>query len=335
MRSTAEHRFFVLYHNMHSHLVGRLFLDDSYLNHSLHYTLKILYTGRHRMSPRASQDLSGRLVSNHHRREPPHQHSPTAISTHSSTPDEFGEEKMTGKSPLGTPPVISAAPDLSRELGGPSLPSTASSLGGLFSFLSPRSGDQILLDISDSEGYSSGSEVSHVSSEEVETAMTADDVPDTMVDSALSLDALSWFLHENRDIIELSTTDIAMYIGAIMRVMDVIAETGLAAKCVSWDDTGEVRESLALSCRSLLSSICPEGALSTSSLSVVIPDVAPVFAGDPLGTSFTSDGGNRGNPPASEVLSGASKPRTPTQARKARRKKLAEARARSRLSSDD
>ena len=126
-----------------------------------------------------------------------------------------------------------------------------------------------------------------------------------------------------------------MTIGAIMRAMDVIAETGLAAECVSWDDTGEVRESLALSCRSLLSSICSEGALSMSSLSVVIPDVAPVVTGDPSGTSFTSDGGNRGNPPAPEVLSGASKPLTLTQACQARCKKLAEARARSRLSSDD
>ena len=49
---------------------------------------------------------------------------------------------------------------------------------------------------------------------------------------------LSWFLHENRDIIELSTTDIAMYIGALMRAMDVITTTGLAAECVSWDTTG-------------------------------------------------------------------------------------------------
>jgi len=320
---------------VHSHLIGCLFLDDSYLDQSLHYILKILYMGRHRMSPRTSQDLSGRLVSDHRWQVPPHQHSPTAISTCSSTPDEFREGKTIGKGPLGTPPVISAALNLSRELGGLSLPSTASSLGGLFSFSSPHPGDQILLDILDSEGYPSGSEVSHVSSEEVETAMTADDVPDTMVDSALSLDALSRFLHENRDIIELSTTDIAMYIGAIMRAMDVIAETGLTAECVSWDDTGEVRESLALSCRSLLSSICPEGALSTSSSSVVIPDVAPVFTSDSSGTSFTSDGSNRGNPPASKVLSGASKPLTHTQARRARRKKLAEARAWSRLPLDD
>jgi len=37
--------------------------------------------------------------------------------------------------------------------------------------------------------------------------------------------SLSRFLHENRDAIELSTTDIAMYIGAIMRAMDIITET--------------------------------------------------------------------------------------------------------------
>ena len=132
---------------------------------------------------------------------------------------------MTGKGPLGTPPVISAVPDLSHELGGLSLPSTASFLVGLFSFSSPCPGDQIVLDISDSEGYPSGSEISHVSSEEVETAMTANDIPDAMVDSALSLDTLLQFLHENHDAIELSTTDIAMYIGAIMRAMDIITET--------------------------------------------------------------------------------------------------------------
>jgi len=126
-----------------------------------------------------------------------------------------------------------------------------------------------------------------------------------------------------------------MYIGAIMRAMDIITETGLVAECVSWDDTGKVRESLALSCRSLLSSICSEEALSTSSSSGVIPDVAPIPTGDPSGTLSTSDGSNRGNPPAPEVLSGASKPLTPTQARRARHKKLAEARAWSQLSSND
>ena len=46
--------------------------------------------------------------------------------------------------------------------------------------------------------------------------MMTDDVPDAMVNSALSLDTLLLFLHENRDTIELSTTDIAMYIGALM-----------------------------------------------------------------------------------------------------------------------
>ena len=122
------------------------------------------------------------------------------------------------------PPVISATPDLSCELGGPSLPSTASSLEGLFSFSSPCPGDQILLEVSDSEGYPSGSEASHVLSEEVKTTMTADDIPDAMVNSALPLNALLRFLHENRDIIELSTADIAMYIGAIMRAIDVITE---------------------------------------------------------------------------------------------------------------
>ena len=70
---------------------------------------------------------------------------------------------------------------------------------------------------------------------------------------------------------------------------------------------------------------CPEGALSTSPSSEVIPDVTSISTGNPSGTSFTSDGSNRGNPPAPEVLSGASKPLTPTQARRARCKKLAEA----------
>ena len=112
-----------------------------------------------------------------------------------------------------------------------------------------------------------------------------------------------------------------------MRAMDVITTTGLAAECISWNNTGEVRESLALSCQSLLSSICPEGALSLSSSSRVNPEVVLDLAGGPLGTLFTSDRGNRGNPPAPEVMSGASKPLTPMQAHQARCKKLAEARA--------
>ena len=100
------------------------------------------------------------------------------------------------------PPISYAAADLFHDLGGPSLPSTASSPRGLSSFSSPHPGEQIFLEISDLESYPSDSEVSHILSEEVETAMTADDIPDTMVDSALSLDALSRFLHENRDAIE-------------------------------------------------------------------------------------------------------------------------------------
>ena len=55
----------------------------------------------------------------------------------------------------------------------------------------------------------------------------------------------------------------------------------------------------------------------------------------PQGLRLLLMGGNRGNPPAPKVLSEASKPLTPTQARQARRKKLAEARARFRLSSNN
>ena len=193
----------------------------------------------------------------------------------------------------------------------------------------------MLLEISDSEGSSSGSEISLISSEGVESAMTADDVPDAMVDSALSLDVLSRFLYENRDVIDLSTTDVAMYIGALMRAMDAITATGLAAECVSWDTTGEVRKALADSCKSLFSSICPEGAFSTVSSSDESREVETVPTGIPSGTPFTSAGSDRGIPPAPEALSGASNPLTPTQARRARRKKLAEARLRSQLPLDD
>ena len=51
----------------------------------------------------------------------------------------------------------------------------------------------------------------------------------------------------------------------------------------------------------------------------------------PTGTLSTSLGGERGIPPAPRVLSGASQPRTPTQACWARRKKLVEDCARSQL----
>ena len=52
---------------------------------------------------------------------------------------------MIEKGPLGMPPISYAALDLSRDLGGLSLPSTASSPGGLFSFLSPRPGNRFFL----------------------------------------------------------------------------------------------------------------------------------------------------------------------------------------------
>jgi len=65
------------------------------------------------------------------------------------------------------------------------------------------------------------------------------------------------------------------------------------------------------------------------------PEVVLDLTNDLLRASFTSDGSNRGNPPASEVLSGASKPLTPMQARQARCKKLAEACAQSWLSSNN
>ena len=283
------------------------------------------------MFSRTSEVQSGRLALDLTWQVPPHQHPATCTTIHSSTPESSGRGKTAGRDSPGTPPTSSALPDLSRGPGGPVVPSTASSSGGLFLFSSPRFGNQILLEISDSEGYSSGSEVSHISSEEVETAMTADDVPDAMVDSALSLDALSQFLYENHDAIDLSTTDIAMYIGAIMRAMNVITTTGLAAECVSWDTTGEVREALAHSCKSLLSSICPEGASSSAPSPDESLGVRAVPTDAPAGTSSTSAGGERGIPPAPRVLSGASQPLTPIQARRARRKKLVEDRVRSQL----
>ena len=157
----------------------------------------------------------------------------------------------------------------------------------------------------------------------------------TMVDFALTLDTLSRFLHMNRDSIDLSQTEVAMFIGALMWAMDIIMSMGLTAECISWDGTGEVRESLAHSCQSLLSSICPEGVSSMSSSSGASPEVVLDLTYDPSGTSSTSAESVRGNPPAPEVKSGASQPLTPTQARRARRKKLAEACVWSQLSSND
>ena len=139
----------------------------------------------------------------------------------------------------------------------------------------------------------------------------------------------------NRDSIDLSQTEVAMFIGALMQSMDVITSMGLAAECVSWNGTGEVRESLAHSCRSLLSSICPEGASSMSPSSGASPEVVLNLTNGPSGTSSTSAGSVRGNSSAPEVKLGASQPLTPMQARWARCKKLAEARAWSQLSLND
>ena len=113
--------------------------------------------------------------------------------------------------------------------------------------------------------------------------------------------------------------------------MHIITTTGLAAECVSWDTTGEVREALAHSCKSLLSSICPEGASSSAPSSDKSLGVGAVPTDAPTGTSSTSAGGERGIPPAPRVSSGVSQPLTPAQAHQARCKKLAEDHARPQL----
>ena len=74
---------------------------------------------------------------------------------------------------------------------------------------------------------------------------------------------------------------------------------------VSMDRSGG-RESLGLQVSPLFFFIRPEGALSTGSLSGAIPEVEPDFAGDLYGTPFTSTWSIRGNPPAPEVMPGAS-----------------------------
>ena len=163
----------------------------------------------------------------------------------------------------------------------------------------------------------------------------ASEILDLIVDTALSLDSLSQALHELQEPVNLLLEEVAQFIGALMCAMDVITSTSLVAECVSWDNTGEVRESLALSCRSLLSSICSEGVLSSSSSSVANPEVVLNLTGGPLGTPFTSNRSNRDNPPAPEIMSEASLLLTLTQAHQARHKKLAEARVWSQLSSND
>jgi len=106
------------------------------------------------------------------------------------------------------PSVLSAMPDLSQDLGSPFLLSTVSSPGGLSSCSFSHSGKQMFLEVSESEDSFSDSEASHVLSEVADCAMEASDIPDTMVDSAISLDALSFFLHTNKDSINLSQTEV-------------------------------------------------------------------------------------------------------------------------------
>ena len=74
---------------------------------------------------------------------------------------------------------------------------------------------------------------------------------------------------------------------------------------VSMDHAGG-QESLGLQVSPLFLSIHYEGALSTGSSSEAIPEVEPDLASDLCGTPFTSAWGARGNPPAPEVMSGAS-----------------------------
>ena len=62
-----------------------------------------------------------------------------------------------------------------------------------------------------------------------------------------SLDTLSQALHELREPVDLFP-GVSLFVGVLMRAMDIITTTGLAAECVSWDDTGEARDSLVLSC---------------------------------------------------------------------------------------
>ena len=166
-------------------------------------------------------------------------------------------------------------------------------------------------------------------------AIAASEIPDLVVNTTLAVNTLLQVLHELREPVDLFPEEVAQFLGSLMRAMHIITSTSLVAECVSWNGTGEVRESLALSCWSLLSSICPEGALSMSSSSGANPDVALDLTGGPSRTLFTSDGSNRGTSPAPEVTSGASQPLTPMQARWARCKKLAEACAWSQLSSNN
>ena len=80
---------------------------------------------------------------------------------------------------------------------------------------------------------------------------------------------VSFTLRDALSSVELFPAEVSLFIGALMHAMDVITTTGLAAECVSWDDTGEVRDSLALSYCQLFSSICPEGAKTKFSVFLV------------------------------------------------------------------
>ena len=93
-----------------------------------------------------------------------------------------------------------------------------------------------------------------------------------------------------------------------MCVMDIITTTGLMAECVSWDDTGEVRDSLALSCCQLFSSICPEGAYLAGTASRQNLEAATASSCPPIGEGASTLGGRRLSLPPSTLHRGHQNP---------------------------
>jgi len=145
--------------------------------------------------------------------------------------------------------------------------------------------------------------------------ITAFEILDLIVDTTLSLDTLSQVLHKLHEPVNLIPEEVVQFIGALMCAMDIITTTSLMAECVSWDNTGEVRNSMALSCHQLLSSICPEGAYLTGTASGQCLEAETASSYPPISEgASTLDRGEKVISSFLDTSSGASKPLTATQA---------------------
>ena len=154
-----------------------------------------------------------------------------------------------------------------------------------------------------------------LSSEDSGGVIMASEIPDLIVNTMHSLNSLSQVLHGLCKSIDLFPKEVAQSICVLMHFMDIVTTTGLAAECISWDNTGEVRDSLTFSYHHLLSSICPDRAHLAGTASEQCPEAETASSCPPISEgALTLDRGKEVRSPSLDASPGATTPLTTTQA---------------------